>query len=198
VLAEQFSVTRVTLRGALGRLAACGLVHAHQGRGTVVCDFEAHGGPDLIGGLMADPALQPAIARDLLAVRRALAGVVLERVAALRPDPEPVRAAVLAFEAAVLSGGLEELAVADLAVLRALIAGTGSTVFRLCLNPIIGVLQSSSSLRAAIYRSPEENLAGWQALSEWVESPVSEAIPAILALLAERDRQTLEQLRCVE
>ena len=86
-LAETLNVTRITLRSALARLSARGLVSAHQGRGTTVRDFRHMGGPALIGRLLGDAQHpQGRIVRDLLAVRRALAGVVLERLAGRQRD----------------------------------------------------------------------------------------------------------------
>ena len=191
VLASQFGVTRVTLRGALARLAARGLVSAHQGRGTVVCDYQASGGPDLIGALIAAAPVKGPIYRDLLAVRRALAGVVLERLAASTSDLDPIHRAIDDFADAVESSDMEAMASADLAVLRALLDATDSAVLRLCLNPILRVLQGAPDLRAAIYRNPSENLAGWRALAAWLQSPEEGSVAMLQSLLAARDRETL-------
>jgi len=193
-LASQFGVTRVTLRGALARLAARGLVHAHQGRGTVVCDYQASGGPDLIGALMATASVKGPIYRDLLAVRRALAGVVLERLAATTPSLEAIHHAIEDFADAVESSDVEAMAAADLAVLRALLDATDSAVLRLCLNPILRVLQGAPDLRAAIYRNPAENLAGWRALAVWLQHPDEGSVAVLQSLLAARDRETLAAL----
>jgi DNA-binding FadR family transcriptional regulator len=194
-LAERFGVTRPTLRGALARLAARGLVHAHQGRGTIVCDFQETGGPDLIGEILAGTKDQSGIMRDLLAVRRALASVVLERVAQVRPDPAPVREAVALFAVQVQQGASPEaLAATDLAILRALLAGTGSPVLKLCLNPILQVLGSFSALRTAMYQQPQDNLLGWQLLVAWMEEPSLEQVPTLMAALADRDQTTLDSV----
>jgi len=194
-LAARFGVTRPTLRGALARLAARGLVRAHQGRGTTVCDFQQSGGPDLIGELLSKAADRAGIARDLLAVRRALAGVVLERIAEVRPDPTPIRDAATAFAEEVEHGAEPEaLADADVRMLRALLAATGSPVFQLCLNPILQVLGGSAPLRTALYRHPQQNALGWQLLAAWVEDPDPAQVPLLVAALAERDQDTLQWL----
>jgi len=194
-LAERLQVTRVTLRGALARLAARGLVRAHQGRGTTVCDYQESGGPDLIGELLGQHSARVAIARDLLAVRRALAQVVLERIAEVRPDPAAVQAQVAAFEADVTRGAdSTALAAADIRILRALLKGTCSPVLQLCLNPILRVLQGSAELRSALYENPRENLLGWQLLAAWVADPSAAQIPILVAALSERDRVSVEHL----
>jgi DNA-binding FadR family transcriptional regulator len=191
-LAASFGVTRPTLRGALARLTAQGLVVAHQGRGTTVCDFEQTGGPELIGDLLAQGASKAAFTRDLLAVRRALASVVLERIAELRPDPGPINTEVARFSQLVALGADDsELAEADVRILQALLSATASPVFRLCLNPILRVLSGSAALRSALYRSPQDNAIGWQLMLGWLVDPKVEQIPMLVAALAERDEATL-------
>ena len=53
-LAQEHGVNRVTVRTALERLKASGLLTAHVGRGTVVCDVQTQGGPDLLPDLLRD------------------------------------------------------------------------------------------------------------------------------------------------
>jgi len=191
-LSAHFGVTRPTLRGALARLAARGLVVAHQGRGTTVCDFQETGGPDLIGEILGQSAIRTDIIRDLLAVRRALAAVVLERIAEVRPDPACVAEAVAQFSKHASQGADPAvLAAADMAILRALIATTGSPVLRLCLNPILRVLQGAPGLRSALYQRPEDNVLGWQLLVGWLADPSPASIPDLVAALTERDAATL-------
>lgn len=196
-LARRFEVNRVTLRSALARLAASGLVEVRQGRGYTVRDFHTRGGPDLLPGL-ASLARQrgelPAIARDLLLVRRQLARAVLERIAQLRPDPAGVHAAVDDFARAASGGEPEALASADSAVIAALLRATGSPVLELCLNPVRAVLAELPELAAVLYRRPDENLAGWRALAAWVSDPDPAGIPAILALLERRDSDSVAAL----
>lgn len=195
-LAETLNVTRITLRSALARLSARGLVSAHQGRGTTVRDFRRMGGPALIGRLLGDPRQpQRRIVRDLLAVRRALAGVVLERLAEAQPDTTGVITAIDAFVQAVEQHQDDTvLAQADVEILRAMLDATDSIVLQLCLNPILSVLRTSPRLRAALYRTPPDNAQGWLAAKVWIQSPDPALVPALLALLAERDADTI---RCI-
>lgn len=197
-LAEQLGVNRGTLRGALARLRAAGLLEVRQGSGAVVQDFAAHGGPDLLPGL-AELARQegalPELCGELLRLRRHLAGAVLERIAEVRPDPAPVVAAVEAFAAQVARGHTgAALAEADLAVLDALIASTRSPVLRLSLNPVRGVLATLPALQAAMLARPAENLAGWRLLCAWLADPDPAGIDTVRDLLAARDAATLAAL----
>ncbi len=210
-LAEQLGVTRVTLRSALAGLAAEGLIESRQGSGTRVRDFRRAGGPGLLQALVEQAAAAGRVrdtVRDLLVLRRGLARGVLESLAARPPDPdacaqvdlavahfgEVARAASPAGEDVSSAPELARLADADLAVLRAIIEASGSTVFPLALNPVGAALNSLPVLRAAVYRQPLANLAGWEALSLWLRAPELDSLPAFLALLEERDRDTLALL----
>jgi len=204
-LAEELGVGRPTVRSALAQLAAQGLVSARQGSGYVVHDFLESGGPDLLPGLAAlavDDGSFPAVARDLLAVRRHLANAVLERLAADPPtatDQLAVATAIDAFAAAVASGPTDtaELARLDLAIVAALLRATRSPVLGLCLHPVARTLQDLPALRDAIYAAPEGNVLGWRALQAWLTAPSADSLPTVSALLAERDAVTLVALSAI-
>ena len=197
-LAEQWGVNRVTVRGALQRLAAAGLLDVRQGRGYTVQDFRRAGGPDLLPHLLTltqdDPEQHASLLADLLRIRRHLAAAALEAVAEQQPSAAPLARAVAAFADADPTR-LDAIAAADLDVLAALLSMTGSTALQVCINPLAGVLAASPRLRAVMYARPAENLAGWQALLAWAQAPSPATIPAILGLIAARDQQTLAALR---
>jgi GntR family transcriptional regulator, transcriptional repressor for pyruvate dehydrogenase complex len=201
-LSETFGVTRITLRSALARLAASGLLQSRQGSGHVVRDFRLYGGPDLLSGLLdlsADGEGFQTIARDLMKVRRSLARAVLETLAE-RSEPifiEGVEGAIDHFAELVASGReVDKLAYAraDVGVLAAILDATESLVLRLCLNPIVSVLYELPTLRQAIYVRPEDNVEGWRGFLEWMKSPQQEAIPFFMALLKQNDEQSLSRL----
>ncbi len=203
-LAEQFGVNRVTVRSALGRLVAAGLVRARQGSGYTVRDFIEHGGPDLIPEMFAlasTRAEEVEVVRDLLLVRRHLAGAVLARLA---EDP-PSAAALDAFDVAVdafeeVVGAPDDVVgEADLAVVASLVAATGSAVLALCLNPVSAAVRDLPGLRRAIYADPASNLAGWRALGARLRSPPPADDPgptlaAAVRLLEARDVAALAEL----
>jgi DNA-binding FadR family transcriptional regulator len=201
----------VTVRSALTRLTAAGLVFARQGSGYTVRDFRTHGGPDLIPmiiDLASDREELAGVVRDLLLVRRHLAAAVLERLVESRLSAEGLDAfdaAVDAFEAVVQSAPADAAALgdADIAVIAALVTATGSAVLALCLNPISAVVRDLPQLRAALYADPGANLAGWRALGGLLRSPVLASDPApVLAavsqLLEARDQDTLDRLRALD
>jgi len=196
-LAHLLGVTRVTVRTALAHLVAEGLVEQRQGRGTTVLDFRRATGPGLLGDVFALASSDSvAVARDLLAVRRAIARPVLERVAQLRPDSTALHDAVAAFSACVHgpSPTVAELARTDLGVVGALLKMTGSTVFSICFHPVARALLARPELGAAIYRDPSANLMGWQVLLAWAADPDPAGIAAIVDILAARDADTLSLL----
>ena len=191
-LSEQLAVNRMTLRTALSRLVAMGLIEQVQGRGTVVLDVERKGGPDLLPTvveLAQEAGDLKAVAAELFRVRRHLARACLERLAEVQPDPAPVRAAVERFEPAV------DFAQADSEILAALVVAADSPVLALCLNPIRHTLANLGPLEKAMYRDPHANLAGWRTLCHWLADPNPAHIPMIVAILEERDRATLASLR---
>ncbi|MCP4810050.1 MAG: GntR family transcriptional regulator [Proteobacteria bacterium] len=191
-LAVELGVNRMTLRTALSRLVATGLIEQVQGRGTIVLDVSTGGGPDLLPTVV-ELAQQhgelKGVARELFRVRRHLARACLERLAEVQPDPAPVKAAVERFETAV------DHAQADSEILAALVEAADSPVLGLCLNPIRNTLASLGPLKKPMYKDPQANLAGWRTLCQWLENPNPALIPMIVAMLEERDRATLAGLR---
>ena len=196
-LAPDLGVHRLTLRTALDRLTVDQLVHPKQGSGYTVRPFLDVGGPRLLKylGQIADGPQRATICRDLLEVRRALAGMVLGRLASNRSvDLAAVRIAIGALEACADGGDDVEVATRDLAVLRVLLRGTGSEVLQLLYNPVAAAVLSNDALRAALYAEPADNVAGWNVLAAWLEAPTAEAIPMILEEIERRDAATLRRL----
>jgi DNA-binding FadR family transcriptional regulator len=203
VLAAELGVNRTTLRAALRELAQGGLLSARQGSGHVVRDFMARGGPDLVP-MLAELARSEhelaSVASDLLLVRRQLALGLLERLqraslagAALAPS---IRA-IDAFEEALLREvppTLPELCALDLAVVRALVALTGSKVLALFINPVEAILASVPVLAAAIYATPSDNVAAYRALVTTLAAG-HDATSLVREALEARDAITLSRVR---
>lgn len=202
-LAEKLGVSRLTLRAALATLTAQGVLVVRHGSGYVVQDVARTGGPDMLPQLTAMAEARgelASIAAELLRVRRHLARGVLEHLAehpARAADVRAYAAAVDAFEAVATAtpNDLDALGDADLAIVEALLDATRSPVLRMCLNPVIMVVAASMALRAAMYRTPRSNVDGWRALGAWLASPAAGAIEKVIAILAERDRATVDFLR---
>jgi GntR family transcriptional repressor for pyruvate dehydrogenase complex len=200
-LATQFGVHRVTARAALGRLVGEGLLAVRHGSGYAAVD-PRDGGPELLGNVAQIAARSGNLARfveDLLAVRRHLAHAVLERLAVecLPDDLRAIEGAISALADGVERGDRpDSLAALDLAVLGALLDATHSDVLPMCLQPVTHVVGELPVLRDAMYAEPASNLAGWRALLLWLGQPPSARLPmaAILAILADRDRVTVDRV----
>lgn len=199
-------VNRGTVRSALRELELGGLLSVLQGSGYVVKDFRESGGPALVPAL-AELARETgdfaAVAADLLLVRRALAGVVIERLATQKLSRASLRAieeAVGAFAELATSTprpGASALAAADLRVIRALVAATESAVLGLFVNPIATILERLPDLREAIYADPSDNAVAYRLVLEALKQG---ALPAGLAAttLEQRDQATLARLRAAQ
>jgi DNA-binding FadR family transcriptional regulator len=202
-LAITLGVSRLTLRAALATLTAQGVLAVRHGSGYVVQDIRRTGGPDLLPGLTTLAQTRgdlPAIAAELMRVRRHLARAVLEHLAEQPPRIADQRAYARAVDAmaevvTTTPDDLDALAAADLAIVAALLDATRSPVLRLCLNPVIAVVSGSLPLRAAMFRAPATNVLGWRALVGWLAAPSLDEIDGVIAILAERDRATFELLR---
>lgn len=188
-MAESFGVNRVTVRSALARLETHGLLRVRQGSGYVVRDFRRTGGLELLRDLVdVDPTRASELVEDLFQVRRQLAALVFERL--IGAELSEVSAAIDRFETVAAEGDDLAIARADLDVLAALLEATGSRVLQLCFNPVTTVVFELPELRAAMYATPQDNVAGYRALLEWASSKRPE-VDVMLAVLEARDARTL-------
>ncbi len=199
-MAESFGVNRVSVRSALAKLAAAGLLKVRQGSGYVVQDYRQRGGPDLLTGLLRWAREQgdvAAIVSDLLLVRRQLARAVLERLSEKeRLDLAPIRRAVEVFSNAVADGAdAAALARADLGVVVAVTAATGSTVLQLCQNPVIAVVAELPQLGAAMYTEPEKNVEAYQVFLLWLGKRPIVHVDQLVAAMRQRDEATVYAIR---
>jgi hypothetical protein len=132
---------------------------------------------------------------ELLAVRRALAGALVERLVAVRPSDaalDGVEAAIGRLERAIGSP-TESVAAADLAVVGAWVDAAGSDVLAVLVQPVGRLLGSLPELASAIYAEPAVNVALWRAMLAAVRDG-SARPEALLALLAERDADTVRRI----
>lgn len=193
-------MNRTTLRAALGRLASARLLTVRQGSGYVVQDYREVAGLELLPELTSlaearDQSVAPIIA-DLLEVRRRMAQMAFERLAARARDgaldTSRLEAAVDRFcRLADEDASVDAIADADLAITAAVLDATGSLVLGLILNPVGLVVREVAPLRAAIYREPKTNAAAYQMLLSWLNAPTADAIPLVMAQLERRDAATI-------
>lgn len=199
-LAATFGVNRLTLRAALGQLGAAGLIAIRHGSGNVVRDFVQDGGPDLLPTLVSlarDGRQWREVIRDMLAVRRALAGAALERLSQTL-DARKLRqleAAVEQFatEAERPGASCDSIAAADQQMVRTLLQQT-SVVMALTANPIFRLLEQLPELRAAMFAQPAFNVAGYRLLIAGLKKKDPLVAGSVLEALAAMDEALLERL----
>lgn len=191
-------MNRLTLRAALGQIAAAGLLSVRQGSGYLVRDFVEEGGPDLIAPLVAlasDAATRREAMADILLVRRSLARAVLQVLSSRVDEPmlERLSRAIDAFEACASAPGAtsRDIARADQTLVRALVRETGSKVLALVANPVFRVAGALEPLEDAMYAQPAMNVAAWRVLVEALRASDAEALERVLEAMAGLDEAVL-------
>ncbi len=154
VLAERYGVSRNTVREAIQRLAARGLLRSRQGAGVYVTEQlrTGTGAPSPWGQLIAD---HPGVRDDVLEFRRVLEGATAY-FAALRctgEDRERIRAQMAALEQARQDGDQRAEAAADARLHEAIALASHNTMFLHLHASVIGMLRehiaaNGSNLRA--------------------------------------------------
>lgn len=153
VLAEQFGVSRNTVREALQRLAARGLLRSRQGAGVYVTEQLRTGPPSPWGQLIAD---HPAVRDDVLEFRRVLEGATAY-FAALRcteEDRARIGAELAALEQAFEDGDHRGEAAADARLHEAIALASHNAMFLHLHASVVAMLRehitaNGSSLRAS-------------------------------------------------
>ncbi len=143
-LAATFEVNRHAVREALRRLQQLGLVKVSQGGATRVLDWRVHAGLDLAmstamstGRAGGDVLPVGTLVRDMMEMRACL-GADAARLCALRGTDaakELVAASVDALAAA--APDLDRMGEANVALWRAVVAGSGNTAYLLAFNSLV-------------------------------------------------------------
>jgi GntR family transcriptional regulator, transcriptional repressor for pyruvate dehydrogenase complex len=170
VLAEQYQVARNTIREALSRLAARGLVRSRPGAGVFVTDRLRTGIVSPWGQLVAE---HPDLRDDILEFRRVLEGATAY-FAALRADAadiERLRALLADLERAREADDTAAEAKADARLHEAIAAASHNTMFLHLHTSVIGMLRehitnNGAGLRAAGEHTAEQLLTQHRALCE--------------------------------
>lgn len=157
-LAEALGVSRLTLRAALARLEAEGLVRARQGEGVrVLAPFE-HGTVGLLAHL--DLAARPELARSVLELRRAVA---VEAVAAAceRATAADVTHLRALADAQAHETDPDRYRARDLEFARALLEAARAYAALLVMNALAPVWQAHGALADALIADRAQSLAGY-------------------------------------
>jgi GntR family transcriptional repressor for pyruvate dehydrogenase complex len=178
-LSLALGVNRLTLRAALARLEALGLVSTRHGSGTEVVSWRERAGLEALPMVMSslerdDPALLDLLA-SLLEIRRVLVseGVAL---AAERHTEEDIRAmkAIAAEQHKNLDDPLA-FARGDLALQRVIVRAARNVGFELILNSFTRFPDEQPALVAEMYDRREQSLPFYDVLVALVQAGDGEA-----------------------
>ncbi|MEI8257886.1 MAG: GntR family transcriptional regulator [Deltaproteobacteria bacterium] len=161
-LATRFGVNRLTLRAALSRLEALGLIDVQHGTGSRVRNFREHVGMEVLPDLLhvmrdmrggdVDDYLR--IAGDVLDLRRALVAETVGLAAERHTEADLVNIrAAIALQADRVDDPLA-FARGDFDVAREVVRAARNLAIELLLNTIVRFPLEDPSLLRAMYPSP--------------------------------------------
>ncbi|HEY1955464.1 MAG TPA: GntR family transcriptional regulator [Polyangiaceae bacterium] len=182
-LALALGINRLTLRAALARLEAIGLVVTRHGAGTVVASWRERAGLDALGALAQalhedDPARHELLA-SILEVRRVLAAEAVA-LAASRATKEDI--ATLHAIAEAQRANIDDpvaMARGDVAFQRAVLRAAGNLGLELILNTFARFPDEHPDLVAELYDVPARTL---------------EHYPLVIGLIEAKDEKSAREL----
>lgn len=157
-LAEQYEVSRNTVREAVQRLGARGLVRSQQGAGVFVTDKLRTGLATPWGQLVAD---HPALRDDILEFRRVLEGATAFFAAQRCTAEDRVRIAALRdeLEAARASDNQPAEAGADARLHEAIALASHNTMFLHLHTSVISMLREHITINGAGLRALDDSVS---------------------------------------
>ncbi len=165
-LAEQFRVTRNTVRDALRQLEGLRLVAIRHGSGAVARDFRKEAGLELLAAFLEDGGSEgpegqekiPELLADIASARAVLGEAMLHAcIDAFDPSELPnLEAAMLAFEAEALGEDPEvpRLQALEIALHRTIVHGAGNLAFTLLYNSLTYIYQKVMPLFVWVVDDP--------------------------------------------
>ncbi|TKC87651.1 FCD domain-containing protein [Trinickia terrae] len=156
MLAEQYGVSRNTIRETIQRLAARGLVQSRRGAGVFVTDQLRTGIASPWGQLVAD---HPALREDILEFRRVLEGATAY-FAALRADVEDrkrIRALLSELERSHATDDKTGEARADARLHEAIAQASHNAMFLHLHTSVIGMLREHITVNGTGLREQDAN-----------------------------------------
>lgn len=204
-LSTRLGVSRLTLRAALARLEAEGLVRPVHGSGNRVLDFQDTGGVELLGHLLAiansgeevrgrkDAGLS--LLANLLELRR-FAAVEAVGFAAERATPDEIATLRAHVEhQALLLSQPEAYVRADLHFARLLTRMTHNFALVLLANTIIRVLEGQPGVALTFFLDPPGTITVYRRMVDLIESHDAQAARAFTRrLIGAFDRGLLARL----
>lgn len=200
-LARLLEVNRLTLRAALARLEALGLIATQHGVGTVVRDFRQHGGIESLPQLIAvlrerDARAYVAHVRDLLELRRTIAVEAVALAAERRTDEDLSRLHALAAAQIARTGDVFAFARGDVEFARAVVRAGRNLALELLLNTVARFPDEDPVLTQAMYLRPIAQQKMYAPLLAVIES--GDANAARMGLRGALEKLDEHSLRWIE
>jgi GntR family transcriptional regulator, transcriptional repressor for pyruvate dehydrogenase complex len=199
-LAVALGVNRLTLRAALGRLAAAGLLETQHGEGNRVLDYQLSAGlerlPELTEAFLSDGPMVEKLVSDLLDLRRAVLSEAVT-LAAQRARPKDLRL-LHALVAEQHRRIVDERAFieGDLELSRLLLRASGNLAFELIFNTIVRFARAHPDLYRLIFEDRALMVRGYEGLLGILESGETDVVREnVRAALAYQDENIMEAVR---
>ena len=197
-LSLALGINRLTLRAALARLEAMGLIITKHGAGTIVASWRERAGLDALGALAHalppdDPARRELLA-SILEVRRVLAAeaVALAAERATKEDIAQMRAIAEAQRAHV--DDPIAMARGDVQFQRAVLRAAKNVGLELMLNTFARLPDENPELVAQLYDVPSRTLEHYPLVIDLIESGAPrEARDLVRAALEQMDQVLIER-----
>jgi len=159
VLAEQFSVSRNTVREALQRMVARGLLRSRHGAGVFVGDQLRTSTASPWGQLVAD---HPALLGDVLEFRRVLEGATAYYAALRGTDEEyaGIRTLLAGLEQARIDEKAAEEAALDAQLHEAIALASHNSMFLHLHASVLGILREHITLNGSNLRALDAEVSG--------------------------------------
>jgi DNA-binding FadR family transcriptional regulator len=192
-LAERLGISRLTLRAALARLEAEGLVRARQGDGVRVLDPWRHATLAMLEHLPL--AGRAELMRSFLELRRAVAAEALA-LACERATEADVDAIAALVEAQRGEADPEAYVRRDLAISRAVLEAARSPAMLLLLNAIEPVYLAQPDVAAALVADRAASIAGYDVALAALRARATDAARTTLrAALEAADAEAVARVR---
>jgi GntR family transcriptional repressor for pyruvate dehydrogenase complex len=198
-LALALGINRLTLRAALGRLEALGLVSTRHGAGTIVTSWRESASLDALGSVISALAPGDPAAIELLAsifeVRRILGAEAVALAAERHTEEDLAELERIATEQRVQpSADPVEFARGDIRFQRALVRSAHNVGLELVLNSFARFPDEHPELVARLYDDPQRSIAFYPLVIELIRKGEPEmARHAVRQTLEAVDNALLER-----
>ncbi len=194
-LAQKLSVNRTSLREALRRMEAMGLVSIRPGEGVFVEDHNTNSGLEFVKFLLTtNIGLDKQLLLDMAEIRRVFATAMIE-LAAKRASAESIkRLREIAGEYPATDCPGRDTGEKDFEFFHELAKATGNRVFMYTLNTIRDVLKNLSVLYYRIEGDPKTAANLYRRLVEAMEKGQVKKAVSIFRRQMERDDEKLAAL----